>query len=322
MRAMAFSDVSSYSYYGMGDVTSDSSMNVAQWFDYAPYGSVIATTNTGATKAGRQYIGQFTDDTGLSYLNARFYNSRQGQFTTEDPVFIGIGADERTAQVLEDPQQLNSYNYARNNFLVLKDPNGDFLPLLVAALEIGGEALMYGIEAYGAYDLGHSGGEVINAKYLFPNDYSSDKRNAAYFDFGVNLATFAAGPEAKAPFEKAVLTFGPTVASFAGNFANPSTNAQNQATQIYNSFQQFTASYPGLLPSIYQMVSTQINSSSVEDRYKAVQTYNVATGASTGSGGGGGGSSPSSNSLWVTPSGAVVTFGGQLVSAPPPSPEK
>jgi hypothetical protein len=46
---------------------SDSSMNVAQTFDYAPYGSVIATTNTGTTKAARPYIGQFTDDSGLTH---------------------------------------------------------------------------------------------------------------------------------------------------------------------------------------------------------------------------------------------------------------
>jgi hypothetical protein len=47
MRAKAFSYVSSFSYYGIGYVTSDDTVNVAQWFDYAPYGSVIATTNTG-----------------------------------------------------------------------------------------------------------------------------------------------------------------------------------------------------------------------------------------------------------------------------------
>jgi len=32
---------------GSTNVTSDDTMNLAQWFDYAPYGSVIATTNTG-----------------------------------------------------------------------------------------------------------------------------------------------------------------------------------------------------------------------------------------------------------------------------------
>jgi RHS repeat-associated protein len=238
---------------GSTNVTSDTGMNIIQWFDYGPYGSVIASTNASSTTttASRQYIGQFSDSDGLSYLNARYYNGAQGQFISQDPVFLGIGVDQRTAQVLRDPQQLNSYSYARNNPIVLKDPDGKFIPLLV-------EALIYAMEAYGAYDLGHSGGEVINAKYLFPNDYSPDKRNAAYFDFGVNLATFAAGPEAKTPFEKAVLTLGPGIASFAGNFGNPNTNAQTRANQIYNSFQQFTSTYPGFGPSAYQMFSTRL----------------------------------------------------------------
>jgi hypothetical protein len=121
-------------------------------------------------------------------------------------------------------------------------------------------------------------------------------------------------PAAKLPYEKVALNLGPDVANFAGNFKNPSTNSQNQANQIYNSFQQFTNSYPGIGPSMYQMFSRQINSPSVQQRYQAAQTYNAATGA-TKSGGG----VPSASSLWVTPSGAVVTFGGQLVSAPPPT---
>jgi hypothetical protein len=31
---------------------------LVQWFDYAPYGSVIASTNTGTTTDARQYIGR------------------------------------------------------------------------------------------------------------------------------------------------------------------------------------------------------------------------------------------------------------------------
>jgi RHS repeat-associated protein len=102
---------------GTGYVTSDDTMNVAQWFDYAPYGSVLATTNTGATKAGRQYIGQYTDDSGLSYLNARFYNSGQGQFITEDPLFW-------SQQNLGDPQSLNPYSYSDDNPVPSEDPSG------------------------------------------------------------------------------------------------------------------------------------------------------------------------------------------------------
>src|ERR1700683_34045 len=69
---------------GSTNVTSDANGNLAQWFDYAPYGSVLASENTGTTTAARQYIGQFSDASGLSYLNARYYNGSQGQFTGED----------------------------------------------------------------------------------------------------------------------------------------------------------------------------------------------------------------------------------------------
>jgi RHS repeat-associated protein len=136
---------------GSTNVTSDATMNVAQWFDYAPYGSVIATTNTGATKAGRQYIGQFTDDSGLSYLNARYFNSGQGKFTTQDPAFLSLGnptqlkqlSQQDQQQFLSDPQQMNAYGYGRGNPITMKDPSGNgFIG------EIGVESL-HGVDASG-----------------------------------------------------------------------------------------------------------------------------------------------------------------------------
>src|SRR5216683_4515719 len=74
---------------GSTNITSDANQNRAQWFDYAPYGSVIASTNTGTTTAARQFIGQFSDASGLSYLNARYYSPTQGQFLSQDPIFLG-----------------------------------------------------------------------------------------------------------------------------------------------------------------------------------------------------------------------------------------
>jgi RHS repeat-associated protein len=96
--------------------------NLAQWLDYAPYGSVIASKNTGTTTAARQYIGQFSDASGLSYLNARYYNGAQGQFTSEDPMFLG----NPSQQNLQDPQSLNSYSYSDDNPITKSDPNGKF----------------------------------------------------------------------------------------------------------------------------------------------------------------------------------------------------
>jgi RHS repeat-associated protein len=81
-------------------ITSDPNQNRAQWFDYAPYGSVIASTNTGTTTDARQYIGQFSDASGLSYLNARYLNPAQGQFTSEDPVFLAKCCPNENGQML------------------------------------------------------------------------------------------------------------------------------------------------------------------------------------------------------------------------------
>ena len=99
-------------------MTSDSAIHIAQWFAYAPYGSVIASSNTGATAAARGYIGEFTDMSGLSYPNARYYAAAQSQFISQDPTFW------RVKQNLGNPQSLNSYSYAEGNPITKKDPDG------------------------------------------------------------------------------------------------------------------------------------------------------------------------------------------------------
>ena len=79
--------------------------------------------------------------------------------------------------------------------------------------------------------------------------------------------------------------------------------------------------YPGAISDAYQfagLLSRTLGSAasnlylnSVDARRDTSSSFNAKTG------GGGSGSAPSNNTLWVTPSGAVVTFGGQLVSPPP-----
>jgi len=92
--------------------------NLAQWFDYAPYGSVIAYTNNGPTVATRQYVNRFADQSNLDYLNARYYDPARGQFISQDPVF------RSNKQNLMKPQSLNSYSYANDNPITGKDPDG------------------------------------------------------------------------------------------------------------------------------------------------------------------------------------------------------
>ncbi len=106
--------------------------------DYYPYGSIRVDekSNNSSSQEQRKFIGQeFDAQSGLSYLNARYYDSSRGQFLNQDPSHLAIGnpglvqqITEQSQQVyLADPQQLNSYAYARNNPLRFSDPNGEKL---------------------------------------------------------------------------------------------------------------------------------------------------------------------------------------------------
>jgi RHS repeat-associated protein len=125
---------------GSTAVTSDTNGNLAEWLDYAPYGSVLASENTGTTTAARQFIGQYSDTSGLDYFHNRYYNPSQGQSISEDPAFLAILNPTRLQQLTRkeqnqlfaDPQQRNAYSYGRDNPVTLKDPNGTDMPSIIA----------------------------------------------------------------------------------------------------------------------------------------------------------------------------------------------
>jgi RHS repeat-associated protein len=52
-----------------------------------------------------------------TFLNARYLNPAQGQFTSEDPMFWG-------QQNLQDPQSFNAYSYSDDNPITKEDPSG------------------------------------------------------------------------------------------------------------------------------------------------------------------------------------------------------
>jgi RHS repeat-associated protein len=92
-------------HLGSTNAVTDQNGNLVQLMDYYPYGATRIATSTYPTNEKLQYIGQFSDaQTNLNYFNARYYNSTQGQFLSEDPVFLG----DPKQQMLTDPQSLNS----------------------------------------------------------------------------------------------------------------------------------------------------------------------------------------------------------------------
>src|SRR6266851_7146260 len=123
-------------HLGSTNVVTDENGGLVQTLDYYPYGATRVSVST-STNEKRKFIGQFSDDSGLSYLNARYYDSAKGQFISQDPSFLSIGDANQVKQLsqqdqqtyLADPQQLNSYSYGRDNPITLKDPNGKFVQL-------------------------------------------------------------------------------------------------------------------------------------------------------------------------------------------------
>jgi RHS repeat-associated protein len=103
--------------------------------DYFPYGSVRVDTKAGSFSEQKKFAGtEFDVDTGLNYMQARYYKSDIGRFVSQDPVFLAIGDDRSVKvltqstiqQILSDPQNLNSYVYGRDNPLSYQDSTGQW----------------------------------------------------------------------------------------------------------------------------------------------------------------------------------------------------
>jgi RHS repeat-associated protein len=102
---------------GSNVVTNDAGAT-KEVLDYYPFGASRLDEQTGFNEQ-RKYAGhEFDADTGLSYQDARYYNSSIGRFTGEDASFLALGFN------ISDPQSMNAYSYARNNPLLNIDPDG------------------------------------------------------------------------------------------------------------------------------------------------------------------------------------------------------
>jgi len=70
----------------------------------------------------------YDSQTGLYYLNARYYNPATGRFLSEDPV----------GQTSSNALSYNEYAYAENNPVLLTDPSG-MVPMEDEGDELGGD---------------------------------------------------------------------------------------------------------------------------------------------------------------------------------------
>lgn len=105
----------------------DTNGRITDSYAYDPYGKIagrIGNTDNPFTFNGRD--GVFTDDTGLYFMRARYYEPQLMRFIQKDQVFSGN---------LMTPQSLNRHAYVMGNPVQFVDPSGEILP--IAAIAIG-----------------------------------------------------------------------------------------------------------------------------------------------------------------------------------------
>lgn len=92
-----------------------------QLLNYRPFGNTNIDNQYDTVNQTKRFTGHdYDESTGLSYMGARYQSGEEGRFMSMDPVFI-----HEIEKNLEDPQQLNSYSYTRNNPIMIHDPNGE-----------------------------------------------------------------------------------------------------------------------------------------------------------------------------------------------------
>ncbi|MFA6096302.1 MAG: LamG-like jellyroll fold domain-containing protein [Candidatus Paceibacterota bacterium] len=138
------------------NIVTNSSGTVEESMDYYPYGDIRLDEKASSFNEQRKYAGhEYDTDTGLSYMNARYYNGRIGKFVSQDPAFLNLS---QLKIQLVDPQSWNSYAYARNNPLVNIDESGQFWDTVIDAATTYYDTVRYGermmVAAAGAVNIG------------------------------------------------------------------------------------------------------------------------------------------------------------------------
>ncbi|HCC83783.1 TPA: hypothetical protein DEP96_02955 [Candidatus Uhrbacteria bacterium] len=111
-----------HDHLGGEHVDTDSTGATLEYTLYSPYGATLKTSGTTGYTNVNKFTGKQVDkDTGFYYYGVRYYSANYGRFLSEDPVFLDIGIENK---ILNDPQALNSYSYARNNPIKYVDEDG------------------------------------------------------------------------------------------------------------------------------------------------------------------------------------------------------
>ena len=99
---------------GSTDAVTDENGKIVEKFAYGPYGELLSANECGIMYLYNGEYGVATDENGLYYMRARYYNSEIKRFVNQD-VLIGTISDSPT---------MNRYAYVNGNPISLSDPFG------------------------------------------------------------------------------------------------------------------------------------------------------------------------------------------------------
>jgi len=294
----------------------NASSTPVETLDYYPYGNLKLDTALGGYDGeSRKYIGQQYDpSSGLSYLNARYYDSTRGQFLSQDPIFLS------SSQHFGDPQSLNSYSYSEDNPISKEDPNSKYVEISAAGTymgwsgAVGFDASTRGLNFFVAGGAGvGTAGFPVSLSYT-PGDVSHTMDT-----------TVAVGGDAAYYFGGG--------ASYSGTYAPQTVSLDNGSMQYFlqaglgaDAYVRKQVSIPilgGVRPNLPLVSTSNFSTPNYQGSISAT-SYPVFTSVSTVTKqtqtnmntGGYGSVYINPSTLFTTPSGAVVNWSGALVSGP------
>src|SRR6185312_5348875 len=98
----------------------DGSGTIAEREQYEPFGCSVGSAFTRFGFTGRER----DPDTGLLFYRARWYDPQQGRFLSEDPAGLAGGS-------------MNAYSYTNGDPIDARDPSGQIINLVTAAIGAG-----------------------------------------------------------------------------------------------------------------------------------------------------------------------------------------
>ena len=120
-------------HLGSTIATTNNTGSVVETTDYSSFGHQTTRSTFSNTEQTEKYTGHTYDpETDLLYAQARYYRGSVGRFLSPDPLHWNL-----TKEYLADPQQQNSYSYARNNPLKFIDTTGKYIESMVDVASLG-----------------------------------------------------------------------------------------------------------------------------------------------------------------------------------------